>query len=94
MRQFWVYILANESRLMYVGVTNDLERRLVQHRESCDSFVARYRITKLVHYEVTNDVMAAIRREKELKGWLRKKKKALVEQANPTWRDISADWSS
>jgi putative endonuclease len=92
MRQFWVYILANESRLMYVGVTNDLVRRLEEHRTGLGSFTARYRIRKLVHYEVTTDAMVAITREKQLKGWLRKKKKTLVELANPEWRDLSEDW--
>jgi putative endonuclease len=77
---------------MYIGVTNDLARRLEEHRVSRDSFTARYRIVKLVHYEVTNDVIAAISREKQLKGWLRRKKKALVEKTNPEWRDLSADW--
>lgn len=91
-RTFTVYILASRFRTLYVGITNDLERRLIQHRERRGgSFTARYRITRLAHFEVFNDPGAAIRREKELKGWVRAKKVALIEATNPTWRDLSQE---
>ena len=90
MRQYWVYILASRSRTLNIGVTNNLERRLAQHRQGVHGFTAKYRITRLVYYEVTNDVMAAITREKSLKGWTRARKKKLIESINPAWSDLSA----
>ncbi len=78
---------------MYIGVTSNLERRLYEHKqELVDGFTKKYHVHKLVYYEQTSDVRAAIAREKELKGWLRAKKNALVETMNPTWRDLSEDW--
>ncbi len=91
---YYVYILTNKSnRVMYIGVTNNLERRLYEHKqELVEGFTKRYHVHKLVYYEQTSDVRSAIQREKELKGWLRTKKNALVETMNPTWRDLSEDW--
>jgi putative endonuclease len=91
---YYVYILTNKSdRVMYIGVTSNLERRLYEHKqELVDGFTKKYHVHKLVYYEQTSDVRAAIAREKELKGWLRAKKNALVETMNPTWRDLSEDW--
>ncbi len=78
---------------MYIGVTSNLERTLYEHKqELVDGFTKKYHVHKLVYYEQTSDVRAAIAREKELKGWLRAKKNALVETMNPTWRDLSEDW--
>ena len=91
---YYVYILTNKSdRVMYFGVTNNLERRICEHKqELIDGFTKRYHVHKLVYYEVTSDVRAAIEREKILKGWLRARKNALVVSMNPEWRDLSDDW--
>ena len=89
-RQYFVYILASRSRRLYVGCTNDLARRLAQHRAGVFAgFTSRYRIHSLVHFEVTTDVRAAIARERELKGWSRERKMRLVESANAGWLDLA-----
>ena len=93
MRMFWVYILASRSRVLYVGVTNDLLRRIREHpTREVPGFTAKYRIDRLVHCEETDDIEAAIAREKEIKGWRRSKKIVLIEAANPTWIDLSQGW--
>ena len=90
----YVYILTNwNNKILYTGVTNNLERRLYEHRnELADGFTKRYHVHKLVYYDTTTDVTAAIAREKQIKGWTRQKKNALVETINPEWRDLSKDW--
>jgi putative endonuclease len=88
MRQYAVYILASRSRRLYIGVTNNLEYRVAQHRLLRHGFTGKYRITRLVYYEFTEDVNAAIAREKQLKGWLRSRKLALISSFNPTWDDL------
>ncbi|MBI2851088.1 MAG: GIY-YIG nuclease family protein [Chloroflexi bacterium] len=93
-REYYVYIMSNWSRTLYIGVTNNLMARVDQHkRKVSPGFTARYNVTDLVYYESTGDVTAAIEREKQLKGWLRKKKIALIESVNPEWRDLSLDWA-
>jgi putative endonuclease len=94
MKTYYVYIMASQSRTLYVGVTNNLERRVYEHKEKLDpsSFTSRYNITKLVWFAETNEVIEAIAKEKEIKGWLRTKKKALIQESNPDWRDLSEDW--
>ena len=93
MRQYWVYIVASKSRTLYTGVTNNLLRRVHEHRTGNGSeFTGKYRITRLVHSEETNDIRVAIAREKEIKGWNRKKKLALIEATNPLWEDLAAGW--
>ena len=91
---YYTYILTNWSNtVMYIGVTNDLQRRLYEHSYGIeDSFTPRYNVNKLVYYEYAEDVKAAIAREKQLKGWTRARKNALVETLNPDWRDLSDDW--
>ena len=91
---YYVYILTNKSeRVMYIGVTNNLERRVFEHKqELVEGFTKRHHVHKLVYYETTPDVRAAIGREKQLKGWLRSRKNALVESVNPEWRDLSEEW--
>ena len=91
---YWVYFLANKPHgTLYIGVTNSLERRLWQHRyvESA-SFVRRYGIFRLVYFEEFRAPANAIAREKQLKGWLRVKKIALIERDNPLWRDLADGW--
>jgi putative endonuclease len=86
--------MSNKSRSLYTGVTNDLERRIYEHKQKLvPGFTAKYNITRLVYFEVTEDVGAAIAREKQIKGWLRIKKIALIESMNPKWTDLSARWS-
>jgi len=87
---YHVYLLASRRHgTLYVGVTSDLIRRLHQHRESlADGFTKRYGVKRLVWFESTSDVMAAIRREKQLKNWKREWKIALIERGNPEWKDL------
>ena len=79
--------------MLYTGVTNDLERRVLEHKmKQSPGFTKRYNLTKLVYCDSTNDVTTAIEREKEIKGWVRRKKTALIHSINPEWRDLSEDW--
>jgi len=89
--QYYVYILSNlTNTTVYIGVTNDLVRRTYEHRTNADkdSFTARYQVHKLVYYETTSDVRAALEREKQLKSWNRKRKNELVTGFNPAWEDL------
>ena len=89
-KTYSVYIMASASGVLYIGVTNDLERRVFQHKNKLvPGFSARYNVQKLVYFELFGDVRAAIAREKELKGWLRRRKVALIESTNPQWKDLS-----
>ena len=89
-RQYYVYNLTNGTRTLYVGVTNDLERRMYEHRSKLvPRFTNKYNVSWLAYYEQTSDVESAIAREKQLKGWRRSKKVALVESLNPLWKDLS-----
>ena len=89
-KTYCVYILANRSRSLYTGVTGDLERRMIEHRDGLVAgFTTRYRVFRLVHLEMFGDVAAAIAREKEIKGWRREKKIRLIERGNPTWADLA-----
>jgi putative endonuclease len=89
-RVYTVYILASLSCRLYIGVTNDLARRILQHREGrADAFTAQYRINRLVYFEQTPNVRGAITREKQLKGWRREKKIALIESVNAGSRDLA-----
>ena len=93
MKRYYVYIISNRARTLYTGMTNNLERRVREHnRKWGNSFTARYNITRLVYFESTNDVYVAIAREKQIKGWRRDKKVALIESTNPEWRDLAEDW--
>ena len=92
--EYFVYLLTNEWRnVLYIGVTNSLERRIWQHKQKVVSgFTKQYNCTLLVHIETYDRVEQAIAREKQLKGWTRARKNALVESANPKWKDLAADW--
>ncbi|WP_263374352.1 GIY-YIG nuclease family protein [Granulicella aggregans] len=90
--QFWVYILSNRSHILYIGMTNSLQKRVTEHRQQTPgSFTARYKITRLVYCEQFQYVNNAIAREKELKKWTRAQKIALIEAANPTWEELMPD---
>ena len=80
--------MASRSRVLYVGVTNDIEVRVAEHRLGSSSFTGRYRVRELVHVEEFDDINDAIGREKEIKGWVRAKKIALIDRYNPSWRDL------
>ncbi|MBU2009539.1 MAG: GIY-YIG nuclease family protein [Chloroflexi bacterium] len=93
MSQYYVYIMSNRSKTLYTGVTNDLQRRIYEHRQKLvEGFTKKYNLTRLVYYEMTSDVRSAISREKQIKGWLRSKKVALIESMNPQWKDLSEEW--
>ena len=93
MNQYYVYIVTNGVRTLYIGVTNDLTRRVYEHQHKLtDGFTKKYNVTMLVYYEVTTDVPSAIVREKQLKGWRRSKKIDLIEASNPEWVDLSLGW--
>lgn len=94
MMQYYVYLLTNwNDRVIYTGVTNDLQRRLYEHKqELADGFTKRYHVHKLVYFETTTEVRAAIEREKQIKSWSRAAKNALIETVNPDWKDLSEDW--
>ena len=94
MNRYCVYIMTNWKRTtLYIGVTNDLERRVAQHRtHALKGFTDTYNLEKLVYYEECPQVDDAIKREKQLKGWTRAKKNRLIESMNPHWRDLAADW--
>jgi putative endonuclease len=92
-RTYWVYIMASRSRVLYTGVTNDLGRRVNEHKQSLIAgFTQRYRITRLVHFEEYADVRDAIAREKQIKGWVRSRKIKLIEERNPVWQDLGEGW--
>src|SRR5947209_13205214 len=94
MKTYYVYMMASASRVLYTGVTDDALRRASEHAGSqVPGFTARYRTKELVYVELFGDIRAAIAREKQIKGWLRRKKIALIESFNPQWKDLSAEWN-
>jgi putative endonuclease len=94
-KTFHVYIMASASRVLYIGVTGDLLRRDREHKEMrAPGFTARYRVTELVYFEAFGDSRIAFAREKQIKGWLRARKIALIESFNPHWRDLAAELQS
>jgi putative endonuclease len=91
--EYYVYIVTNKSWTLYTGVTNDLARRMWEHKHgSVKGFTSRYRIRKLVYYETFSDIRDAIAREKQIKGWTRARKMALIKAANPACKDLSEGW--
>ena len=88
-RAYYVYILSSRFRTLYVGVTNDLDRRVMEHRSRIvGSFTARYRVQSLVYFELYSDPLTTIAREKQIKGWKRERKIDLILQSNPGWKDL------
>ena len=95
MKSYYVYIATNQAGTLYIGVTNNLERRMQEHRSGqIPGFTADYKINKLIYFEETPEIEAAIVREKQLKGWRRSKKLALIDTQNPKWRDLASDPST
>ena len=92
--RYYVYILTNAIRtVLYIGVNNDLLRRVWQHRnKALLGFTSRYNVNRLIHFEVLHDIRDAIGREKQIKGWSRAKKVGLIVQQNPQWNDLSTGW--
>ena len=90
---YYVYIMASLKKVLYTGITNDLQIRVKQHKMGQGSiFTKKYNVNRLVWYEETNDVMIAIEWEKKIKGWSRQKKIDLIEYENPEWKDLSIGW--
>jgi len=94
MKTYYVYMMTNwNNKILYTGITNDLVRRINEHQEKISiSFTSRYNITKLVYFESASDVNAAIAREKEIKGWFRRKKNDLIATMNPDWVDLGEEF--
>ena len=92
-KEYYVYIMSNKSDMLYVGITNDLQQRVYQHKtKAMEGFTKRYNINRLVYFESTNDVTTAIGREKQIKGMLRAKKVDLIKSMNPALNDLSQEW--
>ena len=90
---FYAYIMASKNRVLYIGVTSNLVQRVWQHKtHEIEGFTSKYKVERLVHWESVDRVLDAIAREKELKGWLRAKKIALIEEFNPKWADLAETW--
>lgn len=93
MKECYVYIMSNQSRILYTGVTTDLQQRVLQHKlKLIDGFTSKYNLTMLVWYEVFPDINQAIESEKTIKAWRRSKKIAIIEQLNPRWEDLAENW--
>jgi len=93
MSHYYVYIMNNKSRTLYIGYTNDLFCRVMEHKQkTLAGFTSRYNINKLLYWETYENSQVALKREKQLKGWTRAKKIALIEVMNPDWQDLSEDW--
>ena len=92
---YHVYMLASASRVLYTGITNDLQRRVNEHQtRRVPGFTQKYHVTQLMYCEAFRDVRDAIAREKQIKAWTRAKRIALIEKLNPRWRDLSEDWNA
>ena len=93
MKNYYVYILASPSGVLYTGVTNDIQARTLQHKQKAVAgFSSKYNVTRLVYFEIFGDIRLAIAREKQIKSWRREKRVALINSQNPRWADLSADW--
>ena len=92
-RRYYVYIIANATRILYTGITNDLVRRVWEHKtKQTDGFTSHFHVCGLIYYESFDDVRKAIAREKQIKRWRREKKIWLIERVNRNWKDLSDGW--
>lgn len=93
---YYVYIMSNyNNKVLYTGITNNLERRVYEHKNKIfKGFTSKYNINKLLYFDYTEDVISAISREKQIKGWSRQKKNELIESTNPQWKDLSIDFKT
>lgn len=93
-KNYYVYILSNyTNKVLYIGVTNNLERRIFQHKfKEVDGFTSKYKVNKLLYFEETTDIDSALAREKQLKGWIRAKKINLIRKTNPYFEDLAKEW--
>ena len=95
LKDYYVYILTNDSKTLYVGVTNNLERRIYEHKHKLrDGFTKKYNLTKLVYFEIFNNINDAIKREKQLKNWHRQWKINLIESKNKEWKDLYEEFTN
>ena len=95
MRSYYIYIMSSPRGVLYTGVTNNIWFRVLTHKQKKQpGFTKKYNVTRLVYYEETSDIYAALEREKEIKGWRRSKKIKLVESLNPIWEDLAEEWYS
>ena len=95
MKNYYVYILTNKSKTLYIGVTNNLDRRIYEHKNKLiDGFTKKYNLDRLVYFEVFNNIEDALRREKQLKNWHRQWKMNLVESVNQEWKDLSLEFEN
>jgi putative endonuclease len=93
MGKYFIYILSSLSGTLYTGVTNNLEKRIYQHKHKMvNGFTKKYNVDRLVYYEETTDILAALTREKEINAWRRSKKIDLIKSMNPEWKDLAEDW--
>ena len=93
--KYWVYIVSSRSGTLYIGMTNNIERRMWEHKSGeFEGFASKYHCHRLVYYESFDEVVQAINREKQLKGWVRRKKIALIESVNPRWQDLAEKWGA
>jgi putative endonuclease len=94
-KKYWVYIVCSRSGTLYIGMTNSIERRMKEHKGGeFEGFASKYHCDRLVYFESFDDVLIAIGREKQLKGWVRRKKIALIESVNPRWQDLAEKWGT
>ena len=92
-KTYYIYLLSNTSKMIYIGVTNDLERRVFEHKSKLrDGFTNKYNLTQLVYFEETDDIGRALEREQQLKRWRREKKVSLITSVNPKWEDLAEHW--
>lgn len=93
-KTYYIYIMTNNTKTLYIGMTNNLQRRVYEHKNHLvKGFTSKYRISKLIYYETTKDVNSAIIREKQLKNWHRQWKINLIEENNPEWNDLAKEWN-
>lgn len=93
MKTFYVYIMSSKTATLYTGFTNDIKKRVYEHKNHLrPGFTAKYSVNRLVYLETFGDALSAIAREKQIKCWRREKKIALIESTNPDWLDLAADW--